>query len=129
MQLHHPEPFGARWRARWVWDRPPTIAFETMSKPVDADPTDVGAPPPTATASNDLVTVIVKLDEEPVATYRGTMRGLAATSPGTTGAVRVDPRSAAVTAYRAHLASKHATFTRAAKAAIQPRSRPTQRKQ
>jgi hypothetical protein len=40
VQLHHPEPFGARWRARWVWDRPPTIAFETMSKPIDADPTD-----------------------------------------------------------------------------------------
>jgi alpha-L-rhamnosidase len=40
VELEHPEPFAARWRARWVWDRPPAIAFETMSKPVDADPTD-----------------------------------------------------------------------------------------
>ena len=40
MKLEHPEPFAGRWRARWVWDRPPAIAFETMSKPVDGDPTD-----------------------------------------------------------------------------------------
>lgn len=65
-----------------------------------------------------VVSVIVKLDEEPAATYRGGIRGLAATSPAATGAYRFDARAAGVLSYRAHLAARHASFARAARAAI-----------
>lgn len=70
------------------------------------------------TAADELVTVIVQLDEAPVARYRGGIPGLAATSRTTTGAVRLDPRSAAIGAYRAHLAARHAAFAREVRAAI-----------
>ena len=81
---------------------------------------DVAVPgTPTAdAASTALVTVIVQLDEEPVARYRGGIRGLAATSPRAAGAPRLDPRAAAVRDYRAHLAVKHAGFARTARAAV-----------
>ncbi len=94
------------------------LILATLIAPAGANPTDIGAPPPPAAASSDLVTVIVKLDEEPVATYRGTIRGLAATSPRATGATRLDPRSAAVGAYRAHLARKHEAFGRSAQRTV-----------
>ncbi len=54
------------------------------------------------------VIVIVALDEEPVATYRGAVAGLAATSRALTGDRKLDPRSAAVVDYRAHLARRFA---------------------
>ena len=40
MRLHHPEPFEAHWRARWIWHGRPRIANETATRPVQADPTD-----------------------------------------------------------------------------------------
>jgi len=40
MRLEHPEPFGARWRARWIWDRPPTLRLDTATRAVLDDPTD-----------------------------------------------------------------------------------------
>lgn len=89
-----------------------------LVSPSDAGAQDPGGTQPPAGGSNELVTVVVKLDEEPVATYRGTIRGLAATSPRAANAARLDPRSAAVVAYRSHLARKHETFARAAGTAI-----------
>jgi len=65
-------------------------------------------------AGTDWVHVIVKLDEEPVANYRGGIRGLDATNRFATGSARLDPRAPAVTAYRAHLAARHAAFERTA---------------
>jgi len=43
MILHHPEPFSGSWRARWIWHEPPSIAIETATRPVIADPTDTVA--------------------------------------------------------------------------------------
>ena len=40
MRLEHPAPFTARWRASWIWDRPPAIVTETATRPVLSDPTD-----------------------------------------------------------------------------------------
>ena len=40
MRLAHPEPFGARWRAKWIWDRPPALRLDTATRAVLDDPTD-----------------------------------------------------------------------------------------
>ena len=40
MRLTHPEPFAARWRARWIWFEPPAIHTETATRPVPSDPRD-----------------------------------------------------------------------------------------
>ena len=40
MRLTHPEPFGARWRAKWIWDRPPALRLDTATRAVLDDPTD-----------------------------------------------------------------------------------------
>src|SRR4029434_8169422 len=44
-------------------------------------------------ASSKLVGVIVKLSDAPLATYKGDLPGLAATSPRVTGAPKVDTQS------------------------------------
>lgn len=38
MHLEHPEPFGPRWQARWIWHERPSIRTETATRPVLADP-------------------------------------------------------------------------------------------
>ena len=43
MDLRHPEPFAARWRAKWIWHRPPEIVTETATRAVLADPVDTVA--------------------------------------------------------------------------------------
>jgi subtilisin-like proprotein convertase family protein len=53
---------------------------------------------------------IVQLEGEPLATYRGGVDRLAATSPAVTGARKLDPRSAASIAYERHLESLQQTF-------------------
>ena len=40
MRLNHPEPFEARWRAKWVWAGYPAIATETSTRPVLSDTSD-----------------------------------------------------------------------------------------
>src|SRR5262245_42770005 len=75
---------------------------------------DAGAAVPVVPAAagadrgHGLVGVIVKLDDEPVATYAGGIAGLAATSTAATGAARLDGSSTAVSAYRQHLATRFA---------------------
>ena len=72
------------------------------------------------------VGLIVKLDAEPVATYRGGVAGLAATSRLATGGARLAASSTAVTAYRKHLAKRIGDFERNLAAAV-PGARLVQR--
>ncbi len=38
--VEHPEPFGARWHARWIWHGRPAIGVETATRAVLKDPVD-----------------------------------------------------------------------------------------
>ena len=40
MRLEHPEPFAARWRAKWMWNARPSLQLESATRMVLADPTD-----------------------------------------------------------------------------------------
>ena len=40
MRLHHPPPFAARWRARWIWFEPPRLRPDTLVRPVLDEPAD-----------------------------------------------------------------------------------------
>ncbi|MCA9994865.1 MAG: S8 family serine peptidase [Anaerolineales bacterium] len=62
---------------------------------------------------------IVQLADAPLATYRGNIGGLQATSPRVTGANKLDPNSAASQAYMAYLGEKRAEAIEAAGAAIE----------
>ncbi len=72
------------------------------------------------------VGIVVKLEDDPVASYRGTLPGLPATSPAVTGAARIDHAAGEVQSYRGYLAGKHAAFEAAAAAAV-PGARVTYR--
>ncbi|MCC6847092.1 MAG: S8 family serine peptidase [Deltaproteobacteria bacterium] len=89
----------------------PALAAAESDEPSRAPAADVVGPPRS-------VTVIVQLADEPVARYRGGIRGLAATSPLATGRRRLDPASAAVHVYRAHLAARLASFEQRVRAAV-----------
>jgi hypothetical protein len=60
---------------------------------------------------------IVRLSDAPLATYRGGVPGLAATTPAATGARKLDVNSAPAVAYRNYLASKQADVVTAMRAA------------
>lgn len=62
-----------------------------------------------------LVPVMIKLDQDSLASYRGGVGRLAATSPAATGR-SLDLQSKAAKAYSAHLAAKEATFAGSLKA-------------
>ncbi|MCA9967202.1 MAG: protease inhibitor I9 family protein, partial [Anaerolineales bacterium] len=62
---------------------------------------------------------IVQLADAPLATYRGNIGGLQATSPRFTGARKLDPNSAASQAYMAYLGEKRAEAIEAAGVAIE----------
>jgi uncharacterized repeat protein (TIGR01451 family) len=68
--------------------------------------------------TSKLVSVIVKLDVAPLATYAGDIPGLAATSPAATGAARLDSRSAASQRYLAYVDQRLGDFERAVRAQI-----------
>jgi subtilisin family serine protease len=72
------------------------------------------------------VSVIVKLEDAPLATYAGDVPGLAATSPAVIGADRLDARSAESQAYLSYLKAQQESFIAAAQAAI-PDTRVTYR--
>ncbi|MDQ2758702.1 MAG: S8 family serine peptidase [Actinomycetota bacterium] len=59
------------------------------------------------------INVMVKLDVDGLAGYRGSLAGLAATSPSVTGKVLSGGRSSAEKAYLAHTAQVDSTFRRA----------------
>jgi hypothetical protein len=86
---------------------------------ITGNATRVGASAPDlGGASNHWVSVIVKLDDEPVATYRGGVPGLAATSREMTRVRRIEPSSTVVRAYRAHLARRFAAIEAQIDAAV-----------
>ncbi len=60
--------------------------------------------------SSDLVSVIVKLDFEPLATYRGGVSGLVATNPEIAGTNKLNAESAASQAYLAYADSQINSF-------------------
>lgn len=68
--------------------------------------------------SDAMVSVIVLLDFEPLASYTGDVEGLAATSPAITGETRLDASSEASKAYLAYLESKIDDFEGALAEAI-----------
>ena len=62
------------------------------------------------------MSVIVKFDTPPLATYSGHVAGLAATTPAATGARRLDVRSSAAQAYAAFLEQREQAFAAAVSA-------------
>jgi uncharacterized repeat protein (TIGR01451 family) len=68
--------------------------------------------------TSKLVGVIIKLDVAPLATYTGSIPGLAATNPQATGAARLDSRSAASQRYLAYVDQRLRDFERVALARI-----------
>jgi uncharacterized repeat protein (TIGR01451 family) len=79
-----------------------------------------------AIGKNNLVSVIVKLDVAPLATYTGNVAGLRATSPQVTGARHLDVRSTDSQRYLAYLNQRESAFEKAAFASI-PQARITGR--
>ena len=71
----------------------------------------IGETDPTST---EPAVYIVQLADAPLATYKGGLVGLAATSPAVTGASRLNVRTAASVAYRSYLSDKQAQFLKAA---------------
>jgi len=71
-----------------------------------------------AAPSPQLNTYIVQLVDLPVASYDGSIAGLDATSPATTGADKLDVQSPSTQAYVAYLESKHDAFLANAKQAL-----------
>jgi subtilisin family serine protease len=61
---------------------------------------------------------IVLLDDVPLASYRGGVGNIPATSPAVTGERRINTRSAATVAYRRHLAQRRAGMLQAATQAL-----------
>ena len=86
----------------------PTLLFRLPLKPAPA-PTGPGLQS-LQPGGDNLVSVIVKLDAEPLATYRGGVPGLAPTSPEVTGAPKLDLKSPSSLAYLGHLAQVESTF-------------------
>ena len=73
-----------------------------------------------------IVSVLVKLDVVPLASYRGGVRGLAPTSPRVTGARQLDSAAPVSQRYLAYLDQRLASFEQAARAAV-PQARTTMR--
>jgi subtilisin family serine protease len=80
----------------------------------DAAKEETAAPVP----KSDLVSVIVKLDFEPLATYSGGVNGLVATNPEIAGTNKLDSDSAASQAYLAYAEAHIASFQSALAQAI-----------
>ena len=76
------------------------------------------APLRTTSAAGDLISVLVKLDVEPVAAYTGGIAGLPATSPRATGQRKLNPNADHVRRYRALVNQKQRDFAAAAQAAV-----------
>ena len=73
---------------------------------------------PAVVDGEKLVSVIITLDEVPVASYEGGVPGFEATSPMARGAEKLDEDSAEVDAYRRFLVDRHRDFERTLEAAV-----------
>ena len=87
---------------------------------IDVGPTRDGAAPGKRTlqSADGLVSVIVKLDLAPLASYRGGIPGYAPTNPQLTGTPQLDLRSVASQRYLGYLTQRLQAFEVAALAAI-----------
>ena len=95
----------------------PSPQDQFTATPLTPSGTIVGDFSKAARASDGRVPVIVQLADDAVATYRGGIRGLAATRPST-GDRRLDSAPRRRRAYRAYLGGKQAAFEREAQAAV-----------
>jgi subtilisin family serine protease len=68
--------------------------------------------------SSQVVGIVVKLQDDPVVSYQGTLKGLTATAKGMRGESRPNGRDPAVRAYRAHLAQRFDAFEADTRAAV-----------
>jgi uncharacterized repeat protein (TIGR01451 family) len=84
----------------------PPSPSKVSLEPVTADELEVAARGERAHEGTDIY--LVRLQDPPLASYRGGIQGLAATSPAATGARGLDLNSPAVVAYTAHLAAQRA---------------------
>ncbi len=101
----------------------PLAAFQEPAARFQAREVEVASREDTRkTRRTDLVSVIVKLDVEPLASYQGGIAGLGATSPEATGARRLDLRASSSRAYLRYLEGKLRAFD-AARARVAPRAR------
>ncbi len=91
----------------------------TISKDINKDAPQAPrlASPSTASGQN-LVSVIVKLDQAPLATYQGGVDQLAPTDPQVTGADHIDLQSKDSLAYLGYLTAKQDAFEATTKSAI-----------
>jgi uncharacterized repeat protein (TIGR01451 family) len=87
------------------------------SNPLTLDSTDTANFVKTEN-SNGLISVIVKLDVEPLVSYRGGVSGLAPTNPEVTGAAQLDLTSPSSQAYLNYVDNQVSTFEASAVAAI-----------
>jgi subtilisin family serine protease len=74
-----------------------------------------------APSEHGLVSVIVKLDMQPLASYDGGIAGYPATNPHKTGKKKLNPNSAAAKKYLGYIHGKQQSFEHSAEAAV-PRS-------
>jgi subtilisin family serine protease len=78
----------------------------------------LGIRPKTADNGEKLVSVIVKLEDTPLAAYTGNIPKLAPTSPRITGAKRLNARASASLAYLDYLKGRQESFISTARASI-----------
>jgi uncharacterized repeat protein (TIGR01451 family) len=71
-----------------------------------------------APVKNGKIGIIVRLGDKPVASYRGGVKGLAATHPNARGKRSLELKSRAVTAYRTYLKGKRDEFAQDLKRAV-----------
>ncbi|WP_161958550.1 S8 family serine peptidase [Ornithinimicrobium cavernae] len=94
---------------------PATLSTAIVESP---EPTSEVASASTTTEELAAAPHIVRLVDPPLATYRGGIAGLSATTPRTTGETRLDVSSPASRAYLAHLRTEQDAFLTAATLAL-----------
>lgn len=111
---------GFGWQTA-AWAGPPTgPRLSADANPVLPGLDGAGPAAAVGVVKNDrrLVSMIVILEDAPLASYGGGLPGLQATSPEVTGEARVNLRSPSGVDYLAHLEEKHRVFQSALQAAV-----------
>ncbi len=101
---------------------PSTDGFSAAAvQPVQAGGTIVGDLAKAARTRDGRIAVIVRLKDASVASYRGGVKGFAATSPRALGTSRLDVKSRATVDYRRYLRGKQDSFVRGLAAKVPSR--------
>jgi len=106
MKPIHLRLFSAAWTVILFISFVQATWWQTSSANFGADPSQTGL-------------YLVQFDELAVASYRGDILGLAATSPSVTGAKRLDLHAPDTLSYRQYLQNRHADFLAAAERVIE----------